>query len=190
MRYPIFLRRTLFNVIMKPLLTTAAVLIAVLLTQLASAQGRKDLQLKNYPGLIVDNTNTPRGQAQGIFRRYFDWNADDELRATKSWQDDLGYYHDSYQQYYRNVKVDGAIYTVHSLNNTIRSLSGEFKGIRNLNVNPAVSAAQAFQEALNHVGATTYAWDDKVKAAYPGYQQPQGELVIIGGDKKIGRAHV
>jgi Zn-dependent metalloprotease len=172
---------------MKPLLTTAAILIAVLLTQLASAQGRKDLQLKNYPSLIVDNTNTPRGQAQGIFRKYFDWNADDELKATKSWQDDLGYYHDSYQQYYRKVKVEGAIFIVHSLNNTIRTLSGEFKGIRNLNVNPSISAAQAFQEALNHVGATTYAWD-KVKSAYPGYQQPQGELVIIGGSE--GDKHI
>ena len=162
----------------------------------SNAQGpKKSVTVRTYPRLIRDGSATPRGRADGLFQRQFNMQAGDRLQPLRSWDDELGYAHDSYQQYYRNVKVEGAVFTVHSRNGLIESLSGEFKGISGLEVTPAIPAMQALQLARDHVGASLYAWDDRVRAGYPGYEKPRGELVIIGGSEgdtsaQIGRAHV
>lgn len=115
------------------------------------------------------------------FKKNFEMQADDELKPHKSEKDKLGFTHDKFQQYYKKVKVEGAIYSAHSRNGIIESYSGEFKGIRNFDVIPAIAASSGLQSAIRHVGAKTYAWDNSVKDGYPDYKYPTGELVIIGG---------
>ncbi|MFM7838917.1 MAG: hypothetical protein ACKO6K_05070, partial [Chitinophagaceae bacterium] len=159
-----------------------ATLAVVCLATLSFAQGRRGEQpSRSYPRLVVDDSRSPRSQAQGLFQKYFDLRSEDALKAKSSSFDELGFTHDAYQQYYKQVKVEGAIYTVHSRRGIIESLSGEFREIRNVEVAPVISATQAFQLAKLQVGASVYAWEDKVKQGYPDYKFPQGELVIMGG---------
>lgn len=155
---------------------------------LSSAQGKKDGEVKPYPKMIKESSRSSRSQAQGVFKKYFDIQADDELVSKAVVADQLGFTHEKFQQFYKKVKVEGAEYTVHSRNGIIEQLSGEFKGIKGVDVTPAISASQALLLAQKHVGATSYAWDANVNSGYAGYKKPTGELVIIGGSDgdKIG----
>ena len=153
----------------------------LLFVQFTYAQENRQVYALSYPRLIKEASQSPRGFAQGVFRRHFAMGPEDELRPARSWQDELGYSHDQFQQYYRNIKVEGATYTIHARNNTIETLSGEYKGIVGLSVVPSQTAEQALQMAMQHVGASIYAWDERVNKGYPGYSKPTGELVIIGG---------
>ncbi len=136
---------------------------------------------KDYPRFEKETQKRTRDNARGVFQQRFEMQTEDELRGDKSENDQIGYTHDKYQQYYKNVKVEGAVYTAHSKNNVIESYSGEFKGIKNFDVSPSVSSSQGLDAAMAHAGGTVYAWDNSVKAGYPEYKKPTGELVIIGG---------
>lgn len=143
--------------------------------------GQDGKKSKEYPRFTKEISKTSRNNVLEAFRKNLDMQADDELRLVKSEKDQLDFIHDKYQQYYKKVKVEGAVYAVHSRNNIIESYSGEYKGIKNLDVTPSISAAQGLQSAIVHVGAKVYAWDKRVKQGYPDYKYPAGELVILGG---------
>ena len=136
---------------------------------------------KDFPRFEKETQKRTRDNARGVFQQKFEMQTEDDLRGDKSEKDQIGFTHDKYQQYYKNVKVEGAVYTVHSKNNVIESYSGEFKGIRSFDVSPSISASQGLDAAMRHAGGTLYAWDNSVKAGYPDYAKPTGELVIIGG---------
>lgn len=136
---------------------------------------------KEYPRLKKETGKITRDKADQEFKKNLEMDVDDELRAEKSEKDQIGFIHDKYQQYYKKVKVEGAVYSTHAKNNIIESYSGEYKGIKNFDVKPTISSAQGLSAAINHVGADTYAWDNTVKNSYTDYKKPVGELVIIGG---------
>jgi len=150
--------------------------------------GQEGKKSKEYPRFQKEESHVNRDNANGVFNKNLEMQADDELRLIKSEKDHLDFTHDKYQQYFKKVKVEGAVYSVHSRNNLIESYSGEYKGITNFDVTPSISATQGLQAAINHVGAKVYAWDKSVKAGYPDYDFPKGELVIIGGapDDELG----
>ena len=143
--------------------------------------GQDGKRSKDYLRFKKEDTKTPRSNETAAFKKNLEMQSDDELRLSRSETDQLGFVHDKFQQYFRKVKVEGAIYSAHSRNSLIENYSGEFKGIRNFDVTPAVSSAQGLQNAISHVGAKIYAWDKSVSAGYPDYTYPTGELVIIGG---------
>ena len=156
------------------------------LLQFAYAQ--KSEKNKPNPRFIRENSGSNRNQARSVFQKHFNLRAEDDLRSEKSETDELGFTHDKYQQYYKGIKVEGAVYTVHSRKNMIESLSGEFKGLDSINVAPKVTAAAALDAAMKKINAKLYAWDPSVVKGYNGYSKPVGELVIIGGSEgdKIG----
>ena len=160
----------------------------IFMSILSSAQGKKDGEVKPYPKMIKESSRASRSQAQGVFKKHFDMKADDELVSKAVVADQLGFTHEKFQQFYKKIKVEGSEYTVHSRNGIIEQLSGEFKGIKGVDITPAISAPQALAMAQKHVGATSYAWDANVNSGYAGYKKPTGELVIIGGSEgdKIG----
>jgi Zn-dependent metalloprotease len=161
---------------MKPLF-----LLTVLVCLAVFSYGQDGKKSKENPRFQKEELKFSRTDANTAFKKNLDMQADDELRAVKSEADKLGFTHDKFQQYYKQVKVEGAVYSSHSRNNMIESYSGEFKGIKNFDVTPSISAAQGLQAAIKHAGAKVYAWDNSVKAGYPDYKKPTGELVIIGG---------
>ena len=49
----------------------------IFMSILSSAQGKKDGEVKPYPKMIKESSRSSRSQAQGVFKKYFDIQADD-----------------------------------------------------------------------------------------------------------------
>ena len=126
-------------------------------------------------------------QAGVLLRDQLQLTPNDQLLAAKSETDALGYVHEKYQQYYKGIKVEHGTYSVHARQGDVASISGQFEKISGLNPAPALTAADALQRALAHVGARKYMWQDATEEAGLKRQesnsdatyQPQGELVIM-----------
>ncbi len=110
-----------------------------------------------------------------ILKQYLSLTAEDEFRVIKNTTDDLGYDHYKYQQYYKGVKVDFAIYNIHYKKGKLYAINGEYQAIQDLNVIPGISEEKALNNALGHVNATQYVWESfNTKSS-----RPKGELIIV-----------
>ena len=161
---------------------------ALMLCLVFASVGQNGKRSKEFLRFQKEDAKTSRSNALAAFKKNLEMQSDDELRLRNTETDQLGFVHDKFQQYFKKVKVEGAIYSAHSRNGLIENYSGEFKGIKNFDVIPAVSEVQGLQNAISHVGAKVYAWDKSVSSGYPDYKYPTGELVIIGGaaDDSLG----
>ena len=130
---------------------------------------------KKFPSFISLEQPQPANLRNNLFHTYLEMNPEDELRLIRTEADQLGFTHQRFQQFYKGVKVDGAIYTVHEKGGRILTLSGNFRDVTDLDVNPFISPDQALQYAMQHVGAAKYAWQP---GGFDGFEKPQGELVI------------
>lgn len=115
-----------------------------------------------------------------LFKEVLNPSPQTSFETLKTQQDNLGFTHEKLQQFYKGVKVEFGTVTLHSKNNSIKSVSSEFYPIEEFNVTPRLNNSQAFQRAINHIGAQHYMWE------YPGaakemnnYEKPSGELVIF-----------
>jgi Zn-dependent metalloprotease len=94
--------------------------------------------------------------------------------------------HQKFQQYYKNIRVEHGIYILHSKNNRVYAIGGEFYPIAKLNTNPKISEPEALQSTLKTIGAEKYAWqDEKEEALLKEHKQnkeashyPKAELVV------------
>ncbi len=93
----------------------------------------------------------------------------------------------NFQQNTKGVKVEHGIFKVMSKNNIVLGLTAEYYNLSDaINATPSLSESQALQLVLNHVGATTYAWEyiqslgdsPELTAAY-NEVYPTGELVFV-----------
>jgi len=155
---------------------------------------------RNGEQLMVSGLKYPVGQAQKLLSQELRLGPNDQLVSKKSEIDKIGFTHEKYQQYFKGVPVEGAIYTVHSRTGFIETVSGTFERIpQTLAVEAALSEGQALSEALKYVGATRYMWQDARQEAMLREQMsdtkatylPKGELVVIrpiteGGAEKLG----
>ncbi|VAW24943.1 Zinc metalloproteinase precursor / aureolysin, partial [hydrothermal vent metagenome] len=116
-----------------------------------------------------------------LFKEHLNKRSEDKIIFVKSESDRLGFTHEKYQQYYKNIKVDFATPIIHIKNGEIKSLSGEFYQIENLNITPGISKGIALQRAISSVGASSYMWQDARNARLINYKKPEGELVILPG---------
>ncbi|RQO32375.1 hypothetical protein DBR32_01865 [Taibaiella sp. KBW10] len=67
----------------------------------------------------------------------------------KTSTDRLGYTHYAYQQFYKNVKVEGATLLVHTKGNTIESINGRVASITDLSTTAGIDKVQAVTAAQN-----------------------------------------
>ncbi|MHB1148302.1 MAG: M4 family metallopeptidase [Lutibacter sp.] len=141
-----------------------------------STHNAKPNSLKNEISKVYKTT-----EKQLLFKEHLNLKNDDKLVFTKSEKDKLGFIHEKYQQFYKDVKVDFATPILHIKNGEITSLSGEFYQIETLNTTPKLSESEAFQKAVSHIGAATYLWQDSKNAKLINYIKPVGELVILPG---------
>lgn len=146
---------------------------------MTNGQEQRNKPGKTFSGFIKPEDGMRRGDAQLLFKKYFDLTTADEMRLSKVETDELGFIHEKFQQYYKGIKVDGATYTIHSKDGIIKTLSGSFREIKNLDIIPGLTETAAFNAATNKVNAKVYAWEDPVNKGYPGYKKPKGELVIF-----------
>ncbi|HLF63695.1 MAG TPA: M4 family metallopeptidase [Saprospiraceae bacterium] len=111
----------------------------------------------------------------------------DVLMLKRSQTDEYGYTHNRYQQYYKDVRVEGAEYDEHILECIVLWVHGkllEQPGGRD--VTPALSESAALLVAMNYMNADTFSWQDPSWEADFRYTMedsnatsyPTGELVL------------
>jgi len=69
----------------------------------------------------------------------------DELMLLNIQEDELGFRHYRYQQTYKNIPIEGAIYLMHEKNNHVKNANGKLVQQLNLTTRPAISEATALQ---------------------------------------------
>ncbi|OGS71616.1 MAG: peptidase M4 [Flavobacteria bacterium RIFCSPLOWO2_12_FULL_35_11] len=153
-----------------------------LFTSQINAQ-KKDSTHNAKPNSLENEINKvyKTSQKQLLFKEQLNLKSEDNLVFAKSEEDKLGFTHEKYQHYYKGVKVDFATPILHIKNGEIKSMSGEFYQIEDLNTTPILSENIAFQKATSHIGAATYLWQDSKNAKLINYIKPVGELVILPG---------
>jgi len=112
---------------------------------------------------------------------------DDKLTLFSTQNDALGYHHHRYQQSYKDVPIEGAIYLMHEKNGKVKHANGQLVHELNLNTIPSISVDAALPLALQHIDAQLYAWNDPAHEHSIKHTEhredatfyPVGELVII-----------
>jgi Zn-dependent metalloprotease len=127
--------------------------------------------------LVSDSETATNGAA--IFPKYFEMQPSDAFRTKKTETDRLGFVHEKYTQFYKNVEVEGGVFSIHSLRGIVKSISGDFWPIENVLVSPKISEAEALQKALTHVGAKTYVWEKSSQTIFENSTKPIGKLVVL-----------
>lgn len=130
----------------------------------------------------------PLSASRRVLREQLALTPADDLRPLRTETDELGFSHVRYQQYFRGVKVEHGVMSIHARGGLIESLSGELpRPAATLRVRPRLSMAAARQQALAAVGAATYKWQLPAEEAHLRQQSgdpnatyfPPGELVIV-----------
>ena len=142
------------------------------------------------PALIsfrAGGTRYRAAEANHALREQLQLSQDEQMVRVKTEADAQGFTHEKYQQYYRGIKVEHAIYTVHAQAGSIESLTGHLNHIGQTNILPKLSAEVALDRALAFVGAKRYMWQLPQEEAGLKRREndptatylPQGELVIV-----------
>lgn len=95
-----------------------------------------------------------------------------------------------YQQFYKGIKVEYAIQTVVSENGNLKTITGKYVGISNINITPKLTENEALLLVLANIGAKSYMWEDRENENFIKKDQnnekatyyPKAELVIIEKD--------
>ena len=127
------------------------------------------------------------GDIEGIFKDSLGVGDGNILRLRRTENDNIGFKHLYYDQYYNGVKVEYGIYSVHLKKERIEYMTGNYQMVKNISTKPILSDAEALKSALKLVGATQYMWEDfneeRVLKVNTGSDQatyfPKAELVIM-----------
>jgi Zn-dependent metalloprotease len=95
------------------------------------------------------------------------------LKEVSRITDKLGTSHYKYQVRYKNLPVEGEIYTIHSKAGRVSSANGDFTSGNEISEIPGLTEIAAFNIALESVHSTSYKWEVEKSA------RPIGELVIL-----------
>ncbi len=124
----------------------------------------------------------------------------DDLLLKSEDTDQLGFRHYRYQQTYKGIPIEHAIFMVHEKDTRVQHANGKLIRGLNINTNPSIDESIALQAALQNINATQYAWNDvnyenKLKTIEKKSNAtfyPSGKLVIIdsGFDKKVANPHL
>ena len=102
-------------------------------------------------------------------------------------EDQVGFTHDRYEQYYHDFKVEMAWLNVHVQNDRITSFNGDFVSRPKVDLSNGMREENALQAALKYVGASIYKWEIKAEEAHLKLEMedpsatyyPKAELVLI-----------
>ncbi len=120
-----------------------------------------------------------KGQYQQLFQETMRANADMSFELASAETDAMGQLHEKYQVFYKSVKVEFLVYSIHSKAGKVQTISGEGIVIPTLTVRPVIQKEQAFDLAVKHTGASAYIWENPAEAVLFNYSKPQGELVLL-----------
>lgn len=123
----------------------------------------------NTPTHIVfkDGANLRMESSAEVLKDYLELNGANELRLKKSQSPSAGITIQRFEQWYEGVKVEHGSYAVMSKNGIISFMHGAiYKPAQAIPVAPAITEAAALQQALTHIGAKKYVWEDPNAEAY------------------------
>ncbi|MFD2244795.1 M4 family metallopeptidase [Pontibacter ruber] len=181
---------------------------SLLFAPAANAQSQDNVRQRieaadGTPAFIAFKTNAEAyraEQALQILKTHLNLSQDDDMRQAKTENDALGFMHQRFEQYYKGIKVEHGTYMVHSKNGVVESINGEFKKLKDVSTQAALSEGAALGKALSFIRAKTYmwqlpdqeAWIKELKNDRKATFYPKGELVIVNNylsrDKdKIGQ---
>src|SRR5688572_22648147 len=134
-----------------------------------------------------NNTNLATSQALPWLEEVLGMKANESLELSRVEHDKLGMIHYVYQHKINGIPVVYSEYKVHSFNDRVGSLNGEFYSGINISTLPAITSATAIEMAKQHVGAERYRWENpnedvflKARTNNPNATYaPQPELVIV-----------
>ncbi len=167
-------------------------------TSLFSQVKENEISLKNKKGQarFIEFKKTKivdAPQAIDIFlKTQYKTSNDIEFKVKrKSKIDNLGFNTKKIQQYYKGIKVEFATFNVVSKNNELKSITGNFLDIKNLNTQPNLTEQEVLEHVLKHINAEEYLWENpkneaflkKTKKNQEATYFPKGELVVIAKDR-------
>jgi parallel beta-helix repeat protein len=85
------------------------------------------------------------------------------MQIVKTETDRTGTENTWYQQFYKNTKVEGGEYIVHSKNGNVYLANGKICSGLNLNISPTLSPQNAIDYAKTFVNAIKYMWEDSLE---------------------------
>lgn len=113
-----------------------------------------------------DRTNTNGRNLFTQLRGVFRLRGQDEMRLVNTTEDTLGYTHFRYQQYYKDLRIEGAEFWVHDMNGRAESANGIRAWGADMDAAARISSRTAIQTALAYVGAEVYMWEDTASEAH------------------------
>ncbi len=159
---------------MKRLFTILIVLSLVGAT-FAQEVEKQNLDRNGNPSFVKFNTKAKntvsKDEAKTILSSLLKMTKNEEFKQLKSETDKIGYTHEKFQQYYKGIKVENGVYIVHSKNNAIESMNGEFKNIEEIDITPLIPLEKATELAKSFINAEQYLEDNPMEFA--------PELVIV-----------
>ena len=139
---------------------------------------------------LKKTTNLKASQLTNEYKTAFGLTDDDDLQFLKSKTDNLGYTHQRFQQFHAGVVVEGAVLVVHEKDGRVEKANGHLSENIDINVIPTLNEIEAIEQALFHIDATTYAWENEdMERAVKAYKNdeetsfyPNPELVLLSPD--------
>jgi len=89
--------------------------------------------------------------------------SNDALHLIATTEDELGFKHYRYQQHYKGIPVEGAIYLMHEKEGKVTLSNGQLVQDLEISVKPTFTKSEALQLAIQHVPAKLYAWQSIAK---------------------------
>lgn len=126
------------------------------------------------------NTDNVLKQSLGLDARSTLQSIKMELDPSSSFVDE------KFQLYYDGIKVQYVVYTLHSQEGKLKSLSGDIFPINDVTTKPSLNAGTALTYAIKHTGAQKYMWEDADYVRENSYKKPQGELVLVPIEQNDG----
>lgn len=100
-----------------------------------------------------------------------------DLKPVGYQQDNIGFIHQEYKQYYKGIPVENGVYKVHIKNGNIESMNGDIYKVDMSNTIPSIPSSQAILNAKSFINSQKYKWEDGKRNSLSYY--PTCELVIV-----------
>lgn len=142
--------------------------------------------ISNWLTFETKSTFAPQQILQEV-KTIYQLDEDNKFDLLKTSTDKQGTIHAKYQQYYKNILMEGAEFIIHHSANKQTTGNGKLVSALDLDTNASVSENIALSTALSTIDATKYTWEDdnfksvSQKLPFPKtfLSKPQGELVLV-----------
>ena len=137
------------------------IFILCLIISIAKAQNSKSFFRTESTGFDYFDKNIAPEILFAKFQNELGLTPFDYFKLTRREGDNIGFTHYRYQQYYKNIKVEGAEYILHYKTGELTKGNGYLALNITLGVIPTVSESEALKKALLTVPAKLYLWENK-----------------------------